>query len=132
MDNIQEQLTAKLRGWHAESSNWPCEDSPASGRQGGVMAKTCRTCRCRVVLTRCPWLDIHPAHTDAHKVYGCYQPRETPLLVDALAVAAKLLLEKMDNIGDGMLFNLDLLDARDTLKAALARYKEEVGDVEVS
>ena len=89
------------------------------------MAKTCRTCESCVTLIRCK---RHHGYMAPDEVYECYEPRETPLLVDVLATTAKLLLEKMDNIGDGMLFNLDLLDARDILRNVLARYKEEVGD----
>ena len=95
------------------------------------MAKTCRTCEFWNEFPQEGWCFLTDGKLICKaKTPGCedHKPRETPLLVNVLAIAAKLLLEKMDNIGDGMLFNLDLLDARDILKAALARYKEEVGD----
>lgn len=86
------------------------------------MTKTCRTCVMASEILDCDFGWPCTGSCENHV------ERETPLLVDELALAAKLLLEKMDNIGDGMLFNLDLLDARDALRKSLARYKEEVGD----
>jgi len=91
------------------------------------MPKTCRTCGFAALARECNLRHIWVGDTE---LCGDHKPREKPLLVDALATTAELLLEKMDNIGDGMLFNLDILEARDTLRKSLARYKEEVGDDE--
>ena len=80
---------------------------------------TCRTCQAASWVLDCDfgW----PCGVDPNFcVY--YTERETPLLVGELAAAAQLLLEKLHNIGDGMLFNLDILDARDILEKALARH----------
>ena len=84
----------------------------------------CKTLYRRVVYT-CGTSPLSLFAVNKEHTWACYEPRETPLLVDALAIAGKLLLEKMDNIGDGMLFNLDLLDARDILRQAMARHQEE-------
>lgn len=89
------------------------------------MAKMCRTCESASRELKCVygwWCE------EGHSICGEHKPREMPLLVDALAIAGKLLLEKMDNIGDGMLFNLDILDAREVLRKAVARHQKEVGD----
>ena len=89
------------------------------------MAKTCRTCEFARLSW---WCGYHMTHDPICILCDEHKPRETPLLVDALAEAAKLLLEKLHNIGDGMLFNLDILDARDILEKALTRHQEGVGD----
>ena len=83
----------------------------------------CRTCKLASPALVCAneWT-TNPDHI----VCEDYERRETPPLVDV----AKLLLEKMQNIGDGTLFNLDLLDARDILEKALARHQEDIDNAQ--
>ena len=85
------------------------------------MPKTCRNCGA-------DW--VYCAIGFSGEGRSCWIPSETPSLVDELATVGELLLEKMDNIGDGMLRHLDILDARELLRKALACHKKEVGDAE--
>ena len=96
-----------------------------------MMAKTCRTCERLVVRTWCPWRDIYAAHVDADGSYGCYKPRETPLLVDALGEALRTLVGLIDSVHlehrlacTGHEWDV----AMHTAVMALTKHKEEVGD----
>ena len=96
------------------------------------MAKTCRTCSWSSVRWRCA---IHHKHVRGNEIMECYEPRETPLLVDELAEAA---LDLMRELSDWLIDEARpvwghtnagcVVTKRDRLKVVLARYKEEMGD----
>ncbi len=52
--------------------------------------------------------------------------------VDELREAGELLLEKMDNIGNGMLYDLDILDAREALRKALDQRGQHGGNPQMA
>jgi len=120
------------------------------------MAKTCRTCAHIVMVPRCRihYIPVHSTMANCPADCPCWQPRETPLLVDELAEALKALdhspeaqfayLESRnvqapvsrDDVVLGLHYGEDgryVYPARNRLrttviKTALVRYHKEVGD----
>ena len=91
------------------------------------MAKTCRTCRQSRAILRCT---VHHSYVHPKEIFDCHKPRETPLLVDALAKVCQVALTHLS--GEATKFSeREPIAVRDQLRKALLRYQEEVGDAEV-
>ena len=96
MDDIQKQLTAKIESWHAESSNWPGEDSSPVERAAegdAVVEETCRTCESMSMVMKC----AHEWTCEEEGSRACdeHKPRETPLLVDEFAEVVSAMIDAM-------------------------------------
>ena len=94
------------------------------------MVETCRTCKSCITLLRC-------RHFNAYMVPGkCYEPCETPLLVDELGEALDAILSALT----GAWFSYTRLPGRiedaeieaqkliNRAERAIVRYQKEVGD----
>ena len=93
------------------------------------MAKTCRTCNFSAVARECNRRHIWVSDTE---FCGDYKPRETPLLVDALAKVTRALMVELSHAKErdpGRICDEDCLE---WARIVLARYQEEVGDAAMS
>ena len=99
------------------------------------MAKTCRTCGFSALARECNRRHIWVSDTE---LCGDHKPRETPLLLDALGEILQDLWDSRFTDGDTSgqypcgcdLYNTVMLtpEQGEIIQAALACYKEEVGD----
>lgn len=89
------------------------------------MQKTCRTCRFIFAWWRClklqRWLPYD-------KAIGCYEPRETPLLVDELASALGKLRQMAKLFESYTTPPWGYFDVEEEVDTVLKRYQQEVGN----
>ena len=90
--------------------------------------KTCRTCRHSHLRCRCL---PHERYIGGDYIEECYEPRETPLLVDVLRKALNDMVEIFNRADDADVYP-DSCQGWDAVMTAaiavLGRHQKEVGD----
>lgn len=92
------------------------------------MSKTCRTCKRLYPQWRCTHHHVYTDPSETCEFHESYESRETPLLVDALAMVTRALMVELSHARDRHPGRLCDEDCLEWARRVLARHQKEVGD----